>query len=31
MDTECTTNWGQGECMLDLGGKARMMETTRKT
>jgi hypothetical protein len=31
MGKECSTNGGEEECMLNIGGKARMKETTRKT
>jgi hypothetical protein len=29
--TACSTNGSEDECIYDIGGKARMKETTRKT
>jgi hypothetical protein len=26
-----STNWGEEECMKDIGGKGRKKETTKKT
>jgi hypothetical protein len=31
MGRACSTNGGDEECIWDIGGKARRMETTRKT
>jgi hypothetical protein len=31
MGRACSTNGGERECMHDIGGKARMKETTVKT
>jgi hypothetical protein len=31
MGRACSTNRGEEECMLDIGGKARMKEAIRKT
>jgi hypothetical protein len=31
MDKACNTNGEEGECIYDIGGKARWKETTGKT
>jgi hypothetical protein len=31
MGRECSTIWGEEEFIWDIGGKAKMKETTRKT
>jgi hypothetical protein len=31
MSRACSTNRGEGECIYDIGVKARRKETTRKT
>jgi hypothetical protein len=31
MDSACSTNGGDEECIQDIGGRARRKETTRKT
>jgi hypothetical protein len=31
MGRECSTNGGEEDCILDIGGKARRKWTTRKT
>jgi hypothetical protein len=31
MGRACSTNGGEEECILDIGGKARKKETTRNT
>jgi hypothetical protein len=31
MSRVCSTNGGEEECIYDIGGKARMNETTRKS
>jgi hypothetical protein len=31
MSSACNTNVGDEECIYDIGGKARMKQTTRQT